>query len=211
MPSNLPLLSVLFAALLALLFSPSLLSTSHTLSVEILATPVFVRDKALDYNFVRGALIRGGVPFDTMILKRNEHTFGAIHAKRNEMLEVEVPGEGIKRKARVLRNRAGDFAYWEVLGMRVWGFGQEGVLHTVRFVKVEVEGDSGKKMTRLEYEKRWKGSLVAWGLGRSRLLSAAGSGGVRSTEEKGGLQGLRAEIEMAYKEEKERWGSSRYE
>ncbi|MGG6499080.1 UNVERIFIED_CONTAM: hypothetical protein NY603_39740, partial [Bacteroidetes bacterium 56_B9] len=78
-----------------------------------------------------GALIRGSIPLDAMILKRNEHTFGPIHALRNEILQIEIPGSGILRRAKVLRNREKDFAYREELQYGMW------ILHTIRFVEVE--------------------------------------------------------------------------
>lgn len=57
----------------------------------------------------------------------------------------------------------------------------------------------------MEYEKRWKGSAMAYGLGKMGLL---GSVGIETT---GKLEGLGKEIEEAYAEEKEKWGNSRYE
>lgn len=192
MPSRLTLLILLTAAI-ALLLSPSLISISHTVSTEIKATPTYVRDKSLEYTFVRGALIRGSIPIDAMILKRNEHTFGPIHALRNEVLQIEIPGSGVLRNAKVLRNREKDFAYREELQYGMW------ILHTIRFVEV------GKRVTRLEYEKRWKGSAMAYALGKMGLLES-----VRS-ETTGNLEGLGKEIEEAYAEEKEKWGNSRYE
>lgn len=192
MPSRLTLLILLTAAI-ALLLSPSLISISHTVSTEIKATPTYVRDKSLEYTFVRGALIRGSIPLDAMILKRNEHTFGPIHALRNEVLQIEIPGSGVLRSAKVLRNREKDFAYREQLQYGMW------ILHTIRFVEV------GKRVTRLEYEKRWKGSAMAYGLGKMGLLKSVGS------ETTGSLEGLGKEIEEAYAEEKEKWGNSRYE
>ncbi|GIZ48071.1 hypothetical protein CKM354_001114600 [Cercospora kikuchii] len=191
MPSRLTLL-ILLTATIALLLSPSLISISHTVSTEVKATPTYVRDKSLEYTFVRGALIRGSIPLDAMILKRNEHTFGPIHALRNEVLQIEIPGSGVLRSAKVLRNREKDFAYREELEYGMW------LLHTIRFVEV------GKRVTRLEYEKRWKGSAMAYGLGKMGLLKSVGS------ETTGSLEGLGKEIEEAYAEEKEKWGNSRY-
>ncbi|PPJ52334.1 hypothetical protein CBER1_10224 [Cercospora berteroae] len=192
MPPRLTLLILLTAAI-ALLLSPSLISISDTVSTEIKATPTYVRDKSLEYTFVRGALIRGSIPLDAMILKRNEHTFGPIHALRNEVLQIEIPGSGVLRSAKVLRNREKDFAYREEVQYGMW------ILHTIRFVEVE------KRVTRLEYEKRWKGSAMAYGLGKMGFLESAGS------ETVGTLEGLGQEIEEAYAEEKEKWGNSRYE
>ena len=192
MPSRLTNLAIL-AALVAIIFSPFIASVSDTLQTEVKAPPKFVRDKVLEYDFVRGALLRGSVPIDAIILKRNEHTFGATHAKRNEYLQVEVPGSGKLRGAKAIRNRKQDFAYSEDFPL-----GQK-VVHTLRF------NGAGGARTKLEYEKKWKGSLALYLLGQLGYVDAVGVAG------SGDLEGVRRALEEAFEEERETWGVSRYD
>ncbi|KAI5361232.1 hypothetical protein Slin15195_G123450 [Septoria linicola] len=191
MPSRITLLAVL-AAIVAIFLSPQIASVSHTIKADVKAPAPYVREKALEYSFVRGALLTGSVPIDALLLKRDEHTFGAAHATRNEYLQVEVPGSGRLRGAKVIRNRPRDFAYREDLP-----YGQR-IVHTLQFVTL------GEGKTSLRYEKKWKGSLAVYALGKAGYVKVMEGS-------KGGLEGLGDAIEQAYEEEKDTWGSARYD
>ncbi|KAF2158343.1 hypothetical protein M409DRAFT_61744 [Zasmidium cellare ATCC 36951] len=147
MPSRLTIFAIV-AAVLAILFSPQIASFETSDSCIVAAPPQFVKQKAIDFDFIRSVQATGGSAFlDALRLSRNGHYFSASLSERDEYLELTPPRrkDGV-RKAKVVHND-----HWKFVYREDFKYGQR-VMH---WISVRPSG----KHTVLEYDRRWKGSL----------------------------------------------------
>ncbi|KAF2161918.1 hypothetical protein M409DRAFT_27646 [Zasmidium cellare ATCC 36951] len=132
-----------------------------------------------------GAPTNGAASLDALRLTRNGHYLSAILSNPDEHLELTPPDfrkDGV-RKAKVVSND-----HWKFVYREDFKYGQR----VVHWVSVRPSG----KHTVLEYDRRWKGSLVLLGL---RLVGWGREGIVIEASE-GGLEGLRKAINEAWEE-----------
>ncbi|KAK4499088.1 hypothetical protein PRZ48_009600 [Zasmidium cellare] len=186
MPSRLTIFAVI-TVILAILLSPQIASFGTTDACIVAAPPDFVKQKALDYDFIHPlqTTSTGTGTLDAVRLTRNGHYLSAILASPDEYVELTPPSRKDPiRKAKVVSND-----HWKFVYREDFKYGQR----VVHWISVR---PSGKSHTVLEYDRRWKGSLVVLGV---RLMGWGREGIVVEASENG-LEGLRREINAAWEE-----------
>lgn len=196
MPSK-AFLFTLLAALLALLFAPQLGTEATTEGILINAPPSFVKDQVLYYDVIRDLQRRKiDVDLDYLVVTRDGHKFSASNAKKGDVVELYV--NEVLRTTGLMHSltstdRSSEFVYKESLGN-----GQQ-LFHTLTFT-----GTMGNQGTRFEYEKRWRGSLAMLAAGKLGYGTP-----IRSSNK--GFKALKELVEEEFNEEKDRFGSARYQ
>ncbi|EME78126.1 uncharacterized protein MYCFIDRAFT_79345 [Pseudocercospora fijiensis CIRAD86] len=191
MPSRLILFGF-FAGLIALLVSPQIASEARSQGCLLKGPPGFIKDKALDYDFIRGLQVpKVHGPLDAILLTRNGHKMSAALTQNGD--HIELRSSGPRRTAKVIQHSPSRFVYRED-----HSYGQR-VSHTMNFAATSVRD----YRTKFEYEVKWKGSLAMMFLGEIGLTSPVGL-------DVGSIEDLRQALEDAYEDERREWGDARY-
>ncbi|KAF7197305.1 hypothetical protein HII31_01356, partial [Pseudocercospora fuligena] len=185
-------LFALLAGLIAVLVSPQIASEASSHGCLLKGPPSFVKDKTLDYDFVRGLQVpKVQGPLDAILLIRNGNKMSAALTQKGD--HIELRSSGPRRTARVIQHSPSQFVYRED-----YSYGQR-VLHTMTFASTSI----GDYSTKFDYEVKWKGSLAMVFLGKLGLTSPIGFN-------IGSIEDLRMALEDAYEDERRDWGDARY-
>ncbi|KXT02927.1 hypothetical protein AC578_10624 [Pseudocercospora eumusae] len=185
-------LFALVAGLVAVLVSPQVASETRIQACLLKGPPSFIKDKALDYDFIRALQVpKVQGPLDAILLIRNDNKMSAALTQKGD--HIELRSSGPRRTAKVIRHSPSRFVYRED-----YSYGQR-VLHSMSFA----QSSDGHYGTKFEYEVKWKGSLAMAFLGKLGLASPVGF-------DVGSIEDLRQALEDSYEDERRDWGDARY-